>query len=72
MKYMITLIRWILMKQKEIKIKLAFYMFLDKQLKNFNSDEFMNKIMKEIAPYIASMAHDQAVKERESEKKDGE
>lgn len=57
---MITLIRWILMKQKEIKIKLTFYILLDKQLKNFNSDEFMNKILKEIAPYIASLAHDKA------------
>lgn len=69
-KYMITLIRFIILKQKEIKIKLAFYMFLDKQLKNFNSEEFMNKFMKEIASYIASMAHDEASKMRSAEKKE--
>ena len=71
---MITLIRWILLKQKEIKIKLAFYMFLDKQLKEFykNPDGFTNKILKEVAPYIASAAHDEAVKMRNAEKKDKE
>lgn len=31
---MITLFRCILLKQKEIKWKLAFYQFLDQQLKN--------------------------------------
>lgn len=66
---MITLIRWILLKQKEIKIKLMFYTFLDMQLKNFNSEEFMNKFMKEVAPYIASMAHDEASKMRNTETK---
>ena len=71
---MITLIRWVIMKQKEIKIKLAFYMFLDRKLRDFlkNPDEFMNKMMKEIAPHIASLVHDEVVKEREFEKKDGE
>ena len=71
---MITLIRFIILKQKEIKIKLAFYMFLDKQLKEFykNPDGFTNKILKEVAPYIASAAHEQAVKERESKKKKSE
>lgn len=66
---MITLIRFILLKQKEIKIKLAFYSFLDKQIQTLNSDEFMNKIMKEIAPHIASMVHDEVSKERRSEVK---
>lgn len=31
---MITLFRWILLKQKEIKWKLAFYQLLEQQLKN--------------------------------------
>lgn len=69
---MITLIRWILLKQKEIKLKLAFYTFLDMQLKNFSSEEFMNKFMKEVAPYLASMAHESAQKERKEEKKSAE
>lgn len=30
---MITLVRWILLKQKEIKYKLAFYTLLDKTVK---------------------------------------
>ena len=32
---MITLFRWILLKQKEIKWKLAFWQFADKQLVEF-------------------------------------
>lgn len=65
---MITLIRWILLKQREIKVKLAFYMFLDKQLKDFtkNPDKVMNNIMKEIAPHIASLVHDEVVKQKEA------
>ena len=31
---MITLFRWVLLKQKEIKWKLAFYNLIDQQLKN--------------------------------------
>ena len=71
---MITLIRFIILKQKEIKVKLAIYMFLDKQLKEFykNPDGFTNKILKEIAPYIASAAHDEAVKMRNTEKNKSE
>lgn len=71
---MITLIRFIILKQKEIKIKLAFYMFLDKQLKEFykNPDGVTNKILKEISPYLAELVHSYVVKERESEKKSAE
>lgn len=63
---MITLIRLVRLCQLKIKIKLAFYMFLDRQLKNFNSDEFMNKVMKEIAPHIASLVHDEVIKQKET------
>ena len=47
---MITLFRWILLKQKEIKWKLAFYQFLDKQLKN--PEELQQKLVHEIAELI--------------------
>lgn len=47
---MITLIRWILLKQKEIKWKLAFYQFIDQQLKN--PEELEKKIMDSIAKLI--------------------
>lgn len=33
---MITLIRWISMKQKEIKLKLTFYRFLEEGLKTLS------------------------------------
>lgn len=47
---MITLIRWILLKQKEIKWKLAFYQFLDKELKNPKQLEEM--VVRELAGLI--------------------
>ena len=47
---MITLFRWILLKQKEIKWKLAFYQFLDQQLKN--PEELEKKFMDSIAKLI--------------------
>ena len=47
---MITLFRWILLKHKEIKWKLAFYQFLDQQLKN--PDELEKKIMSSLAEII--------------------
>ena len=41
---MITLIRWILLKQKEIKLKLAFYSFVDQNIKKLaNNPEKLEK-----------------------------
>lgn len=53
---MITLIRWILLKQKEIKWKLAFYQFIDKQIKEFakNPKELEKKLMPYLADLISS------------------
>ena len=47
---MITLFRWVILKQKEIKWKLAFYQFLDQQLKN--PEELQKKILHEIVEII--------------------
>lgn len=47
---MITLFRWVLLKQKEIKWKLAFYQFLDQQLKN--PEELQQKLLHELAQAI--------------------
>lgn len=49
-KNMITLFRWILLKQKEIKWKLAFYQFLDQQLKN--PEELQKKFVEAFAEII--------------------
>lgn len=54
---MITLIRWILLKQKEIKYKLAFYTLLDKTVKELNTGELKDKLIKEIMPYLAELTH---------------
>lgn len=52
---MITLFRWVLLKQKEIKWRLAFWQFADKQLMELvkNPEEIENKIL----PYLAEMIH---------------
>lgn len=44
---MITLIRWVLLKQKEIKWKLAFWQYADKQLTEIikNPEAIEEKIM---------------------------
>lgn len=44
---MITLIRWILLKQKEMKWKLAIWKFADKQLMDLlkNPEEIEKKLM---------------------------
>lgn len=47
-KNMITLVRWILLKQKEIKYKLVFYTLLDKAVKELNTGELKDKLIKEI------------------------
>ena len=47
---MITLFRWVMLKQKEIKWKLAFYQFLDQQLKN--PEELQQKLVHELAELI--------------------
>lgn len=65
---MITLIRWILLKQKEIKLKLAFYTFIDKSIRELNTGELKDKLLKEIAPFIAELAHSQAAKEPNTER----
>ena len=55
---MITLFRWILLKQKEIKWKLAFYQFLDKQLIGIIKDP--ESIEKKVLPYLAEIIHSTA------------
>lgn len=47
---MITLFRWILLKQKEIKWKLTFYQFLDQQLKS--PEELEKKFVDSFAKLI--------------------
>ena len=51
---MITLFRWVLLKQKEIKWKLAFWQFADKQLMEFikNPEELEKKLMDSLAKLI--------------------
>lgn len=48
---MITLIRWILLQQKRIKWKLAFYQFFDKQMQELIKNP--EEIEKKIIPYLA-------------------
>ncbi len=50
---MITLFRWVLLKQKEIKYKLAFWQFVDKQLMEIVKNP--KEIEKKIMPYLAEM-----------------
>lgn len=55
---MITLIRWIILKQKEIKYKLAFWQFVDKTIKEIEKDpEYLTKLL---IPIIAQNAYDKA------------
>jgi len=60
---MITLFRWILLKQKEIKWKLAFWQFADKRLMEIIKNP--EEIEKKIIPYLAELIHNEAKKERE-------
>lgn len=52
---MITLIRWYIMKTKEIKWKLAFWQFVDKQATELikNPEELEKKIL----PYLVEVIH---------------
>ena len=63
---MITLIRWYIMKTKEIKWKLAFWQFIDKQATELmkNPEQLEKKIM----PYLAEVIHSSV----QSQKKDSE
>lgn len=67
-KNMITLVRWILLKQKEIKYKLVFYTLLDKAVKELNTGELKDKLIKEITPYLAELAHATAQAEKNKAK----
>lgn len=51
---MITLLRWVLLKQKEIKWKLAFWQFVDKQAKELmkNHEEIEKKFVGALAEII--------------------
>lgn len=51
---MITLIRWYLMKTKEIKWKLAFWQFIDKQANELlkNPEEIEKKFVSTLAEII--------------------
>lgn len=52
---MITLIRWILLKQKEIKLKLAFYSFVDQNIKKLANNP--EKLEKKITHAFAEIIH---------------
>ena len=51
---MITLFRWILLKQKKIKWELAFWQFVDKQVKELlkNPEEIEKKFVSALAEII--------------------
>ena len=51
---MITLFRWILLKQKKIKWELALWQFIDKQAKEIlkNPEEFEKKFISALAEII--------------------
>lgn len=51
---MITLIRWYLLKTKEIKLKLAFWSFVDQIINEIvkNGDGVEKKLISEIAKFI--------------------
>lgn len=61
---MITLFRWVLLKQKEIKWKLAFWQIADKRLMEIvkNPEEMEKKIIS----YLAELIHNEAKREREN------
>lgn len=62
---MITLIRWYIMKTKEIKYKLAFWQFVDKTVKETQKDpEYIAKLL---MPLIAQNAYSKAQSEKSKE-----
>ena len=58
---MITLFRWILLKQKKIKWELAFWQFIDKQATELLKNP--EDIEKKILPYLAQIIHQESSKE---------
>ena len=52
---MITLFSWVLLKQKEIKFKLAFYQLIDKYVTAMIKDP--EELQKKILPYLAEVIH---------------
>lgn len=62
---MITLIRWIIYKQKSIKWKCALWIELDKQLTTLAKNP--EEIEKKILPFLAQIIHDDATKEKARE-----
>lgn len=63
---MITLIRWYIMKTKEIKWKLAFWQFVDKQATELMKNP--EQLEKKIIPYLVGVIHSSV----QSQKKDSE
>lgn len=53
---MITLVRWYIMKTKEIKWKLAFWQFVDKSAKELQKDPEL--LAKKIMPELAKIIHE--------------
>lgn len=62
---MITFIRWILIKHKEIRWKLAFYSFLEQQVKELLEDP--EALSEKLMPYLGGIIRAQASMERETE-----
>lgn len=58
---MITLIRWYIMKTKEIKYKLAFWQFVDKTIKEIQKDP--EWLAKNVMPELAKIIHESNQKE---------
>ena len=58
---MITLIRWYIMKTKEIKYKLAFWQFVDKVVKEIQKDP--EWLAKNVMPELAKIIHESNQKE---------
>lgn len=58
---MITLIRWYIMKTKEIKYKLAFWQFVDKTVKEIQKDP--EWLAKNVMPELAKIIHESNQKE---------
>ncbi len=60
---MITLFRWFLLKHKEIKWKLAFWQFADKQLMEIMKNP--EAVEKKIMPYLAELIRHDTAKEND-------
>ena len=62
---MITLIRWVIYKSKEIKWKCALWVELDKQSITFIKNP--EEIEKKLLPFLAQIIHDESIKETAKE-----